>query len=52
MLASIEFAKHMARTVGRLPIHNGPLQQAVNAEQRLYKERLQRAVYARCEVAL
>lgn len=47
VLASIEFAKQMARTAGRQPMYAGPLQQAINAEQRLYKERLQRALYAR-----
>lgn len=47
MLASIQFAKHMARSVGRMPTYSGPLQQAVSVEQRLYKERLQRAQLAR-----
>lgn len=45
--SSLEFLRHSARTVGLQPHYSGPVQAAVNAEQRLYKERLARAHFAR-----
>ena len=46
--ASLEYLKYLATTTGRLPSYGGQLQQAVNAEHRLYQDRVRRAHYARC----
>ena len=45
--AALQYLHYAAVAGGRLPAYGGQLQQAVNAEHRLYKERLRRIHYAR-----
>ena len=47
LLASIEYLKYLATTVGRIQSFPTRLQQGFNLEQRLYRERLARAMLAR-----
>ena len=45
--ASLDYLHHAARQAGRPPHYSGAVQAAVSAEERLYKERLARAHFAR-----
>jgi anaerobic glycerol-3-phosphate dehydrogenase len=47
LLASLDYLHDAARRAGRLPHYSGAVQAAVSAEERLYKERLARAHFAR-----
>lgn len=47
VLASLQYLRYLAQSMGRLPQFPHRLQQGFNAEQRLYRERLARAMVAR-----
>ena len=47
LLASLDYLHHAAQRAGRPPHYSGAVQAAVSAEERLYKERLARAHFAR-----